>query len=141
MKTIVLVLLACCMAVSCGGKKEVKQVSQESKSTKEAFALAETIKTAFINKDLATIQRNASDEGYRDITANRKVFDSVGLSFTPRWVEIEGSRLMVNIAWKSSWALSGRRVEERGMTVFVMEGNPLKVTKILQANPFVVPDK
>jgi hypothetical protein len=141
MKKVMLVLLACCMAVSCGGKKEVKQVSQESKSTKEAFALAETIKTAFINKDLATIQRNASDEGYRDITANRKVFDSVGLSFTPRWVEIEGSRLMVNIAWKSSWALSGRRVEERGMTVFVMEGNPLKVTKILQANPFVVPDK
>ena len=141
MKKVMLVLLACCMAVSCGGKKEVKQVSQESKSTKEAFALAETIKTAFINKDLATIQRNASDEGYRDITANRKVFDSVGLSFTPRWVEIEGSRLMVNIAWKSSWALSGRRVEERGMTVFVMEGNPLKVTKILQANPFVIPDK
>ena len=141
MKTIALVLLACCMAVSCGGKKEVKQVSQESKSTKEAFALAETIKNAFINKDLATIQRNASDEGYRDITANRKVFDSVGLSFTPRWVEIEGSRLMVNIAWKSSWALSGRRVEERGMTVFVMEGNPLKVIKILQTNPFVFPDK
>ena len=141
MKKVLLVLLAGCMAVSCGGKKEVKQVSQESKTTKEAFALAETIKTAFINKDLATIQRNASDEGYRDITANRKVFDSVGLSFTPRWVEIEGSRLMVNITWKSSWALSGRKVEERGMTVFVMEGNPLKVTKILQANPFVVPDK
>jgi hypothetical protein len=34
--------------------------------------------------------------------------------------------------------LSGRKTEERGMAVFEMQGNPLKVTRILRANPFIL---
>ena len=139
MKKIALILLVCCVAVACGGKKEVKQVSPESKTATEAFVLAETIKTAFVGKDATTLQKNSTDTGLRDITANTKTFDSVDLSFTPRWVEIEGSKLMVNIAWKSTWLRSGRRSDERGMAIFVMEGTPLRVSKILRANPFVFP--
>ncbi len=141
MKKIALVLLVCCVAVACGGKKEVKQVSPESKTTTEAFALAETIRTAFINKDTATLQKSSTETGLRDITANTKSFDKVELSFTPRWVEIEASQLTVNIAWKSTWVRSGQRSDERGMAVFVMEGTPLRVSKILRANPFVFPEK
>lgn len=141
MKNIALILLVCCLAVACSGKKEVKQVSPESRTATEAFTLAEAVKTAFIKNDTATLQKNSTDTGLKDITANRKSFDSVAITFTPRWVEIEGSQLMVNIAWKSSWTVSGRRSEERGMAVFVMEGTPLRVSKILRANPFVFSDK
>ena len=141
MKKIALVLLICCFAAACGGKKEVKQVTQESKTATEAFALAETIKTAFMKRDTSTLQKNATETGLKDITANRKAYDSVDISFTPRWVEIESGKLMVNIAWKSSWTLSGRRNEERGMAVFVMEGSPLRVSKILRSNPFVILEK
>jgi len=141
MKKIALILLVCCVAVACGGKKEVKQVSQESKTATEAFGLAETIKTAFMKNDSATLQMNSTETGFRDITVNRKAFDSVDISLTPRWVEIESSQLMVNIAWKSSWMLSGRRTDERGMAIFVMEGTPLRVSKILRANPFIFHEK
>ena len=138
MKKTALILLACILLVSCG-KKEVKPVSQESKATTEAFAVAETVKNAFIKKDLITIQKNSTEEGYRAITANSKSYDSVDITFTPRWVEIEGSQITVNISWKSSWTVSGRKTDERGMAVFAMEGNPLRVTKILRANPFIFP--
>jgi hypothetical protein len=138
MKKTALVLLACILLVSCG-KKEVKPVSQESKATTEAFAVVETVKNAFIKKDLATIRNNSTDEGYRAITASSKSYDSVDITFTPRWVEIEGNQITVNISWKSSWVLSGRKTEERGMAVFAMEGYPLKVARILRANPFVPP--
>jgi hypothetical protein len=138
MKKITLLLLATVLLLSCGGKKEVKQVSQESKSATEAFGVAETIKNAFVKKDLATIQKNATEAGFKAITTGRQVFDSVDITFTPRWVEIEGDQILVNISWKSTWLLSGRKADERGMAVFVMEGNPLKVTKILRANPFIV---
>jgi len=138
MKNIALLLFACMLLVSCGGKKEVKQISQESKSATEAFGVAETIKNAFVKKDLAIIQRNTTEAGFKYIMAGKKVFDSVEMTFTPRWVEIEGDQMLVNIAWKSTWTLSGRKTEERGMAVFVMEGNPLKVTKILRANPFIL---
>jgi len=137
MKKITLLLFAFLLLVSCG-KKEVKQVSQESKSATEAFGVAETIKNAFVKKDLATIQKNATEAGFKAITTGRQVFDSVDITFTPRWVEIEGDQMLVNISWKSTWLLSGRKADERGMAVFVMEGNPLKVTKILRANPFIV---
>lgn len=138
MKKITLLLLATVLLLSCGGKKEVKQVSQESKSATEAFGVAETIKNAFVKKDLATIQKNTTEAGFKDITTGRQVFDSVDITFTPRWVEIEGDQILVNISWKSTWQLSGRKADERGMAVFVMEGNPLKVKKILRANPFIV---
>lgn len=138
MKNVALILLACILTVACGGKKEVKQVTPESRMATEAFALTETIRNAFIRKDMATIQKSSTETGYRDITSNRKTFDSVEITFTPRWVELEGNQLQVNIAWKSTWTLSGRKSEERGMAVFEMEGTPLRVTKILRANPFVM---
>ncbi|MBI5073561.1 MAG: hypothetical protein HZB62_00065 [Nitrospirae bacterium] len=138
MKKITLLLLASILLVSCGGKKEVKQVTQESKTATEAFGVAETIRNAFVKKDSATIQRNTTETGFKDIMAGRQVFDSVDISFTPRWVEIEGDKMFVNISWKSTWVLSGRKTDDRGMAVFVMEGNPLKVIQILRANPFAV---
>jgi hypothetical protein len=137
MKKIALLLFACLLLVSCG-KKEVKPVTQESKSATEAFGIAEMIRDAFIKKDSVILRRNATEAGYKDITAGKQNFDSVDITFTPRWVEIEGEKMFVNISWKSSWVVSGRKMDDRGMAVFVMEGNPLKVTKILRANPFIV---
>jgi hypothetical protein len=127
------------MLVSCG-KKEVKKVSQESKITQEAFHLAETIKDAYTVKDTITLKKNSTDEGYRDITANSRGYDRVEFSFKPRWVEIDKNQVQVNISWKSTWVISGNSMEERGMAVFVMEGVPLKVSKIIRGNPFIAPE-
>lgn len=127
------------MPVSCG-KEKIKPVSGESGQALEAFALAETIREAFIKNDMDTLRENSTEDGYRDITANSKDFDSLELTFTPRWVEIEGQEIYLNIAWKSSWTSSGKQVEDRGMAVFVLEGRPLKVAKILRANPFSHPE-
>jgi len=135
MKKIMLLLLACMLLVSCS-KKEVKQTTQESKSAIEAFGVAETIKNAFVKKDLTTLQRNTTEAGMKDVMSGKQAYDSVDITLTPRWVEIEGEQMLVNISWKSTWTLSGRKSEERGMAVFVMEGNPLKLTRILRANPF-----
>lgn len=131
-------LVAGLMTVSCS-KKQVRQPSQESKTSLEAFALAETVKNAFIKNDKAALQNNSTEEGYRDITANKQGYDTVDITMTPRWVEIETDHLLVNLAWKSTWVVSGRRTEERGMAVFKMQGKPLKVTKILRGNPFIYP--
>ena len=139
MKKILLLLFVVVLLVSCG-KKEVKTVSQESKITQEAFTLAEVIKNAFMVKDTLTLKKSATAEGYQDITANTKGYDHVELTFTPRWVEIDNNQLQVNISWKSTWMVSGKSAEERGMAVFVMEGTPLKVARILRGNPFVMPE-
>jgi len=139
MKKILLLVLVGVMLVSCG-KKEVKPVSQESKITMEAFALAETIKNAFIVKDNITLKKNSTESGYKDIASNTRSFDSVELTFTPRWVDIENNQLHVNISWKSTWVVSGKSTAERGMAVFVMEGTPLKISNILRGNPFVMPE-
>jgi hypothetical protein len=139
MKKILLFLLVGVMLVSCG-KKEVKPVSQESKLTQEAFALAEVIKNAFMVKDNITLKKNSTEEGYKDLTANTRGYDRVEITFTPRWVEIENNQLHINISWKSTWVMSGKSTEEHGMAVFMMEGTPLKVSKILRGNPFVMPE-
>ena len=139
MKKVLLLLFVGVLLVSCG-KKEVKKVSQESKLAQEAFALAETVKDAFMVKDNITLKKSSTEDGYRDITANTREYERVELTFTPRWVEIEGTQLHLNISWKSTWVVSGKSTEERGMAVFVMEGTPLKLTRVLRGNPFVMPE-
>ncbi|MDH4233165.1 MAG: hypothetical protein OEW04_14195 [Nitrospirota bacterium] len=140
MKKILLIVLAGMLLVSCS-KKEVKQVSQESKLTMEAFALADTVKDAFMVKDTITLRNNSTDAGYKAITANTRTYDGVEITFTPRWVEIENNQLHVNISWKSTWMISGKKIDERGMAVFTMEGTPLKVSGIIRGNPFICPEK
>lgn len=140
MKKILFLLFFGLLLVSCG-KKEVKQVSQESKITMEAFSLAETVKNAFMVKDTVTLQKNATTDGYKDITANTRRYENVEITFSPRWVDIENNQLHVNISWKSAWVVAGKRIDERGMAVFLMEGTPLKVARILRGNPFICPEQ
>jgi len=136
------ILLVCIIgALFACGKKEVKPESQESKIAQESFALAETLKGAFIRNDKAVLRDNTTEEGYRDVTANKKAFDSVELTFTPRWVEIEDNQINLNVSWKSTWSSAGKKTEDRGMAVFVIEGRPLKLSKILRTNPFKYPEQ
>jgi hypothetical protein len=125
---------------SCG-KKEVKIASQESKTAEESFALAEKIRDAFIKNDRDTIQKNTTESGYKNITSNRKSYESVELAFTPRWVEIEKDKVMLNVTWKGKWSAGGKKTEDRGMAIFVMEGRPLKISGILRTNPFIFPEQ
>jgi hypothetical protein len=140
LRFLVIGFLVVTFVTACGGKKEVKQVSQDSKVSQEAFSLAETIRTAYVKKEFATISDRCTKEGYKDIIDSVKYFDSVDLSFTPRWVEIDKTMVTLNIAWKGSWVVGKDTVRERGMAVFLLEGTPLKLTKILKGNPFKYPE-
>jgi hypothetical protein len=139
-KTALIALLILLMVPFSCGKKEVKPPSLESKTAQEAFALSESIREAFIKNDSDTLQKDSTEGGFKDITSDKRAYSSVELEFTPRWVDIEQTQVLVNIAWKSKWTVAGKEVEDRGMAVFVMEGKPLKLAKILRSNPFVVPE-
>ena len=134
-------LLAVTFLFACGGKKDIKVQSQESKTAEEAFALSEVIRDAFLNNDRDTIRKNTTEDGYKSVTANRKAYESIELSFTPRWVDIEQTKVMLNMTWKSTWTAAGKKTEDRGMSVFVMEGKPLKLSGILRTNPFIFPEQ
>jgi hypothetical protein len=136
-----LCLLALVLALACGGKKEVKQVSPESKLSLEAFSIAEEVRAAYVKKDFSTIKEISTADGYRDIIDSIKHFDSVELTFTPKWVEIEKSVVELNVAWKGTWTVGGETIAERGMAVFLLEGSPLKLSKVLRGNPFKYPER
>jgi hypothetical protein len=127
------------LLVSCG-KKEVKQVSEDSKTAQEAFMLADVVKDAYIKNDLYSLEKNTTKDGYKDIIEARKNFDSAELFFSPHWVEIEDSMVNLQVSWKGTWTVKGKRIEDRGLAVFVMEGRPLKLAKVLRDNPFRKPD-
>ncbi len=140
MKNKVLLAVLLVLLSSCGGK-EVKPVSPESKIALESFSVAESVRSAFIKNDLYALQNDSVNEGYRDLTANKRPYESVELDFTPRWVEINDDRVTLNVSWKSRWIVSGKDTTDRGMAVFLLEGRPLKISKILRGNPFIFPEK
>jgi hypothetical protein len=132
-------LISVSLIASCG-KKEVKKVSPESTIANELFGIAETIRNAYVKNDRATLERNSTKEGYRELIGAMKSFDSVELTFTPRWVDIEDSVIYLNVSWKGTWVVSGKKNEERGMAIFVLEGKPPKLARVLRANPFKQPE-
>jgi hypothetical protein len=131
---ILIFLLASC------GKHEVKPVSEESKIAQEAFKLAEVIKNAYVKNDRLTIERNATKEGYQELIGAMKSFDDAELFLTPRKVDIEDSTVYLNLTWNGTWTVGGKKTEDRGMAIFVMEGRPLKLSRVLRANPFIQPE-
>jgi hypothetical protein len=131
---IILLLLSSC------GKQEVKPVSEDSKIAQEAFKLAEVIKNAYVKNDRITMERNSTKEGYRELSGVMKSFDEAELLFTPRKVEIEDSTVYLNLTWNGTWTVGGKRTEDRGMAIFVMEGWPLKLDRVLRSNPFRQPE-
>jgi len=127
------------LLTSCGGK-EVKPVSPESKSAQEAIVLAETIRNAYIKNDRETIEKHSTSDGYGVLIGMIKSFDSAELTFTPTWVEVENSNVSLHVSWKGTWVVGGKRTEERGIAVFVLEGRPLKLARVKRENPFRQPE-
>ncbi|MBZ0157673.1 MAG: hypothetical protein K8I29_15870 [Alphaproteobacteria bacterium] len=128
------------LVVSCGGKKDIKRESADSKIAKEAFALAETLREAYQKKDTSAIEKSTTRDGFRAVAGVMRPFDTARLSFNPVWVEIDGGTVQMNVQWSGHWLKGDRLAEERGMAVFVLQGRPLKLDKILRANPFKYPE-
>ncbi len=140
MKKILIVMLMMMVFVASCGKGEIKKVSEDSIIATEAFAVAEKIRDAYIKRDLQSIEKNTTKDGFRIISSAIKNFDSVDLTFNPVWVEIAGDIVNLNISWKGIWQKAGKTFEERGMAVFVLKGRPLKVENILRSNPLKHPE-
>jgi len=135
-------LAACLMLMfsACGGKDKIKKVSEESRITQEAFSLAETLRTAYLEGDRRSLERHSTQEGYRELVGALKEFDSAELTFTPTWVKIDGSEVYLTVSWKGLWRADNRVTEERGAAIFVLEGRPLKLATIQRENPFRQPE-
>jgi hypothetical protein len=135
-----IVLLTLIIFFTSCGKGEVKPVSPEVKITQEAFRLIETIRDAYVDNDRKTLERNFTNDGYREFIGAVKTFDSADLIFTPTWVEIKDSVVSVNVSWKGTVIIGGKKTEDRGLAVFVLEGRPLKLSQVQRANPFRQPE-
>lgn len=140
MKKIGIVLLMLLLLTSCGGKKEVKKESLESKVAKEAFAVIDSVKSAYIKRDIKAIGSHSTKEGLVYITKDLAKFDTVELALKPVWVEIEADRVILNVSWQGKWQKGLNTIDEKGMAVFVLKDKPLKVDRILRSNPFEYPE-
>jgi len=137
---LIAVLLTAMTLPSCSGKKEIKRPSLEAKIADEAFALADSLKKAYINKDRAALEALCTRNGFLTIIGKLKDFDSATLDFTPRWIDMEKDKVILYVQWSGKWEKGGRTFREKGLSAFVLTGSPLKLNDILRANPFKYPE-
>jgi len=124
---------------ACGKKAEVRP-SPEAVRAKEAFQLAEKLRTAYLIRDRSRFEALTTRKGYLKIIGSIREFDSATLEFTPRWVDMEGTRVILYINWKGTWKKAGKSYSDEGLSTFVLEGSPLRLDDILRANPFSRPE-
>ncbi|MBS1232727.1 MAG: lipoprotein, partial [Nitrospirae bacterium] len=95
---------------------------------------------AYVNNSRSTLEDNSTKDGYRELIGVMKKFDKVELSFTSTWVEIKDSSVYLSVSWKGVWTVGSKSREERGLGIFVLEGNPLKLATVQRDNPFRQPE-
>lgn len=141
LKKAAFLLVAALLLAACS-KKEVKPPSPDSKTALAAFELAEGMRVAYVGRSFRELRQYCTQEAYDNIIRDIKKFKNVDLAFTPRWVDIEGDKVHLNISWKGRWILEEEKEREvQGMAVFELQGKPLKLTRILRENPFIQPEQ
>lgn len=139
MKKILLISGIILLLSSCG-KDAIKPPSEDSLIAKEAFALSESLRSLYEKKDFEGLKDYTTQQGYEEIKKDLMEFEGVSLTFTPRLVEIEADTVYLNISWHAIWRIKGTLMEKRGMAVFELIGEPLKLNRIIRASPFKTPD-
>ncbi len=132
----VLIILAL-IFLGCGGKDKVKP-SADSILTTESLNSINIIKTAYQERDGSILQSRLDPVLAKDIL-KELIFEKAELSFTPRMVRINNSTVMVNLNWQGTWVIKDNSIRNRGVTVFVFEGSPMKLMRIDGDNPFHTP--
>lgn len=123
--------------IGCGGKEKIKP-SADSIITQNSLRVIETVKDAYQKKDRTALQENMSPELSEDI-AKKLSFESAVLSFTPRMVKLKGSLITINLNWYGTWTIQNKTIKNRGVAVFVLEGDPVKLVRVEGENPFLTP--
>lgn len=122
-------------------KSEVKKPSEEAIIAKEAIELVNTIKEAYMNNNEDKIRElSANDEVIKKISFSGKPSD---LEFIFRWIEIKDNKAEVYVSWKALWKSvakvtveDSKYIESKGFCLFILEGKPFRLVKILRENPF-----
>jgi hypothetical protein len=140
MKKILALMLILLVFVAACGKKEVKRPSADSILAKEAFALADTVRAAYVARDMSALRASTTPEGYKVISDSMKSFDAVTLEFNPLLFDIRDGKMTLYVSWTGTWTKRGQKIEERGLASFVMKGRPLKVDDVQRASPFRYPE-
>jgi hypothetical protein len=137
-KKLLVIVVSALWLLACA--KEVKKPTEDTLMAKEAIAIAEGMRKAYVKKDFGGLKKYCTGRGYADISGDIGEFKSVELEFTARWVEIqEDGVIHLNVSWKGKWTVGEKVKALNGMAVFKLLGRPLKVDGILRGNPFAGP--
>ncbi len=138
-RLLIIFLLFTIISSSCS-KKDVKKTPEEGINARNAINFVERLKSVYMNKDESSLEPFVEST---DVLAKYFSFSTkpIKLDFTPRWVEIEGSRIDVYISWKGIYPVNQKEVELRGFALFVLSKedsgkDSFVLKKILRENPF-----
>ncbi len=132
-------IMLAALAAGCSG--DAKKPTEDSIIAMEAMSLVESLRKTYETREFSAMARFCTNEAYRSIAGSLKSFDSVELSFTPKWVEInrDGDAVEVLVSWKGIWVTGDKSQERDGTVLFSIGGDPLKVREIDRLSPFSQP--
>jgi len=121
-------------------KDEIKRPSPEAIIAKEAMDLVNSIKEAYMVQDEERIkQLIGSEQVLNNFSFGGEGSRLTSLEFLFRWVDVYDSKADVYVSWTGLWKKGSQEIEQKGFALFVLEGKPFKLMKILRENPFVRP--
>ncbi|MBF0472188.1 MAG: hypothetical protein HQK91_05105 [Nitrospirae bacterium] len=135
----IIILFLIAVLLSCSSPKEVKVDTSGISTTATAMKKIEMIKEAYIKKNMDQIKDLINVDTYRLLKLQLKNFDEATLTFNPIWVEISKETIQLTCAWEGNWKLDKKVTKERGVAIFVLQADNMKLSQILRSSPFIFP--
>ncbi len=132
-------MISALFVFSACSKKQIKPVPQDVTLSQQAFSVLDQVRKAYLEKNDQALKNLTTEEGYSELQKETKPFDSAQLTFDPRWVEMKGETVTVNVEWNGTWVKAGKKTSDRGMAIFELNDRPLKLNRILKGSPFKDP--
>lgn len=129
-----------------GCSSEERRPPEEGILVDKAFAAIESVRQAYAARAFDALGQSTTAEMKKKITDESKVFGSVDLEITPRWVDIEQARnvrtkkIRVRVMWKGLWTIGDRTYDRQGNASFILDGDPLVLHGVEGNSPFMHPE-
>jgi len=136
-KTCYLLILLALISFGCG-KDNVKP-SEDSLAATEVMNIIEVVREAYEAKNEIVIQ-NHMDAVLAGSVTKYLYFENAKLDFTPRFVRLTDTSVMVNLNWQGKWGFANNKdVTKSGVGNLVFHKETMKLTSIEGDNPFLTP--
>ncbi len=120
-------------------KKKLTPTPFEARIGNTSVSVMQEFKDAYEDRDISEMRRLSTSDGFRQISVLMKDFDIAELDLNPKWLDIKDKEILLYMSWKGKWIKNNDTTNERGLALFILKRDSMRLDQVMRSSPFIYP--